>query len=57
MHISLKGLIILLFLPERVENLIILPLKLERASQNSNVVLKNKMRGRDNIFYNYYWNL
>ena len=50
MYISLEGLIIPLFLVERSDNEIILPIKLGPTSQNGDSRLKNLMRGSDNIY-------
>ena len=51
MYISLEGLIIPLFLAERSDNEIILPINLRPASQNWDAGLKNHMRGPDNNKY------
>ena len=48
MYISLEGLIIPLFFPEKSDNEIILPINLRPASQNWDAGLKNQMRGPDN---------
>ena len=51
MYISLEGLIIPLFFPEKSDNEIILPINLRPASQNWDAGLKNQMRGSDNNKY------
>ena len=48
MYISLEGLIIPLFLAERSDNEVILPINLRPASQNWDAGLKHQMRGPDN---------
>ena len=57
MYISLEGLIIPLFFPERSDNEIILPINLRPASQNWNAGLKNQMRGPDNTTNTLAWDI